>query len=207
MGDRGHGVRVAVHPAHEDVELGQKPLALVGKAGRRTQGESDGHPEARSGLPERPERTVVPGSRGGPGPIGVLGNELDHVQAVHPDGPIQVPDDPVRSAPDGGLIDRRHRIEPSGVATHAVGQVGRIQSERTVHVHQRDIDARVVHLADAAAGPKRRVMQVGRVELFGVVFAVERPGQPMVRPIDPEIDARGRAERLLRRGIQETASV
>jgi hypothetical protein len=71
-------VGVAVHPALKDPELGQETLALVGVARRRAECERDRHPESGRGR-RRPEGTVVPGS--GARAIGVLGDELDHVQA------------------------------------------------------------------------------------------------------------------------------
>ena len=108
---------------------------------------------------------------------------------------------------DRGLVDRRHRVEPSRVGPDAVGQVGDVEAQGTVHVDQRDIDAGVVHLTDAAPRPERGVVQVRRVDLLRVVLAVERPGQPVVGPVDSKVDVGGGPERVVRRRIQEAPCV
>ena len=108
---------------------------------------------------------------------------------------------------DGGLVDRRHRVEPPGIGPDAVGQVGDIQAERAVHVDQRHVDAGVVHLADAAARSEGGVVQVRWVDLLGVVLAIERPGQPVVGPVDPEVDIGGGPERVVRRRVQQAPRV
>ena len=120
---------------------------------------------------------------------------------------VEVADDPVRVAGDGGLVDRRHRVEPARVAPDAVGQVGDIEAERPVDVDQRHVDAGVVHLADAAPRPERGVVQVRWIDLLGVVLAIERPGQPVVGPVDPEVDIGGGPERVVRRRVQQAPRV
>ena len=99
---------------------------------------------------------------------------------------LQVADDPVGVPADGCLVDRGHRVEAARIPAHAVRQVRDIEAQGTIDVEQRGIHPGVVHLRDAAAWPERDVVQVGWVDLLGVVVAVNGPGQPMVRPINPE---------------------
>ena len=190
MRDEDGRVRVARHPAPEHAQLGQEPLALVGVPGGRAERERDGDAEARGRLPERPERSVDPATRRKAGAVGVLRDEFDHVQAVPTDRLVECS----RMTPVG-VASRSplRRPAPSNRGGRGSGGRSRPGSRHRDRAPGRRGSARRPRRRNpsrrCSCPGQGRVVQVRRVDLLGVILAVERPGQPMVGPIHAEVDA------------------
>ena len=183
VGDAHLGIGVAVHPARDGPELVEEALAGIGGRVTRTDREEDRHVERGDRIPERPPRLVRDGQVRLE-PVGVLGDDLERVQAVDLDGRDRLGDDGVRLGRDPPFVHRGHRAEPVRVGADAGRQVLDVLGQRRVHVEERPVDPRVVHVGDEVA---RRVGErVGRQEDLGVVVAVDRPDQPLGVVVDPE---------------------
>ena len=151
MRETAQHVWVALHPAHQDVELGQvaATLALHGLQHRRfarpgAEREEHGHAERGHRLPERTQ--VLPVPRLGAVVVGVGRVELDGVQAMFFNGVNGLGDDGIEFAGQAPLIDRSHRIDALWIDGDRLRLEDGIAAQHGIDVQQNFIDASIVHL-------------------------------------------------------------